>query len=190
MAWWFLSGRFNPHKTEITMTNKQKFRNAVRSSSLVLSSRPLQFCFSSKICSTNQRRELKNTSMWLATCSRQSCSKNSLHARNARYTRKTYLKAYYQRCRLLVMDFWCNPCPEQQTKANRKQAAPLNETFSVISFCFGLVHAPDKGYGFCLFLWFCFPSLLSAVSVVSLRWVEAFMPGKRCPVRHAIQCTQ
>ena len=68
--------------------------------------RPLQFCFSSKICSTNQRRELKNTSMWLATCSRQSCSKNSLHARSARYTRKTYLKAYYQRCRLLVMDFW------------------------------------------------------------------------------------
>ena len=38
MAWWFLSGRFNPHKTEITMTNKQKFRNAVRSSSLVLCS--------------------------------------------------------------------------------------------------------------------------------------------------------
>ena len=26
--------------------------------------RPLQFCFCSKICSTNQRRELKNTSTW------------------------------------------------------------------------------------------------------------------------------
>ena len=54
--------------------------------------------------------------MWLTTCSRQSCSKNSLHTRSVRYTRKTYLKAYYQRCRLLVMDFWWRPLLMSSTR--------------------------------------------------------------------------
>ena len=45
MAWWFLSGRFNPHKTEIMMTNKELFRNAVRSSCFSSTKRTVRpFC--------------------------------------------------------------------------------------------------------------------------------------------------
>ena len=61
---------------------KRKLRWPTNSNFVMPFARPLQFCFSSKICSTNQRRELKNTSTWLATCSRQSCSNNSLHAKD------------------------------------------------------------------------------------------------------------
>ena len=73
--------RFAQHRNN---HEQQCVRNIVSSfaTTLMPFARPLQFCFSSKICSTNQRRELKNTSTRLATCSRQSCSKNSLHAKD------------------------------------------------------------------------------------------------------------